>query len=81
MTEESVTQLWYNPPYDNDRHRHDKRLELAFLKSTAPKQWRSGILMTNYLLVTDDVMRHIWLFQVCDLFLSQFNIQSTNGIF
>jgi hypothetical protein len=34
-----------------------------------------------YLLMTHDGMRHIRLFQVCDLFLGQFNGQSANGIF
>jgi hypothetical protein len=34
-----------------------------------------------YLLMTDDRMRHIRLFQVCDLFLGQFYGQSADGIF
>ncbi|HJX11717.1 MAG TPA: DUF6094 domain-containing protein, partial [Candidatus Binatia bacterium] len=37
LTDESVTVLWLNPPYDDDRHGQEKRLELAFLKSTTPK--------------------------------------------
>ena len=31
--------------------------------------------------MTDDAMRHIQLFQICDIFLSQFNGQSADGIF
>ena len=31
--------------------------------------------------MADDAMRDIRLFQVCDLFLDQFNRQGTNGIF
>jgi hypothetical protein len=31
--------------------------------------------------MADDPMRDIRLFQVCDLFLSQFNRQSAHGIF
>jgi len=30
LTDESVTLLWLNPPYDDDRHGDEKRLELAF---------------------------------------------------
>jgi hypothetical protein len=37
--------------------------------------------ISPYLLMTDDGMRHIRLFQVCDLFLGQFNGQSADGIF
>ncbi len=44
LTDESVTLLWLNPPYDDDRHGDDKRLELAFLKSTTPKLVRGGVL-------------------------------------
>jgi hypothetical protein len=33
------------------------------------------------LLMADDPMRDIRLFQVCDLFLAQFNRQSAHGIF
>ena len=32
ITDESATLLWLNPPYDDDRHGEEKRLELAFLK-------------------------------------------------
>ena len=31
LTDESITLLWCNPPYDDDRHGDEKRLELAFL--------------------------------------------------
>jgi hypothetical protein len=34
-----------------------------------------------YLLMADDTMRDIRVFQVCDLFLHQFNRQSAHGIF
>jgi len=44
LTDESVTLLWLNPPYDDDRHGNEKRLELAFLKSTTPKLVRGGVL-------------------------------------
>ena len=44
LTDESVTLLWLNPPYDDDRHGQEKRLELAFLKSTTPKLVRGGVL-------------------------------------
>jgi hypothetical protein len=44
LTDESVTLLWLNPPYDDDRHGDEKRLELAFLKSTTPKLVRGGLL-------------------------------------
>jgi hypothetical protein len=44
LTDESVTLLWCNPPYDDDRHGDEKRLELAFLKSTTPKLVRGGVL-------------------------------------
>ncbi|MDD5468011.1 MAG: DUF6094 domain-containing protein [Anaerolineales bacterium] len=44
LTDESVTLLWLNAPYDDDRHGEDKRLEFAFLKSTSPKLVRGGVL-------------------------------------
>jgi hypothetical protein len=44
LTDESVTVLWLNAPYDDDRHGEDKRLEFAFLKSTTPKLVRGGTL-------------------------------------
>jgi len=44
LTDESITLLWCNPPYDDDRHGDEKRLELAFLKSTTPKLARGGVL-------------------------------------
>jgi hypothetical protein len=44
LTDESVKLLWLNPPYDDDRHGEEKRLELAFLKSTTPKLVRGGVL-------------------------------------
>ena len=42
LTDEPVTLLWLDPPYDDDRHWDEKRLELAFLKSTTPKRVRAG---------------------------------------
>ena len=39
-----VTLLWLNPPYDDGRHGNEKRLELAFLKSTTPKLVHGGVL-------------------------------------
>jgi hypothetical protein len=47
LTDESVTLLWLNPPYDDDRHGDEKRLELAFLKSTTPKLVRGGVLASS----------------------------------
>lgn len=44
LTDESVTLLWLNPPYDDDRHGDEKRLELAFLISTTSKLVRGGVL-------------------------------------
>jgi len=44
LADESVTLLWLNAPYDDDRHGEDKRLEFAFLKSTTPKLVRGGVL-------------------------------------
>ena len=44
LTDELVTLLWLNAPYDDDRHGEDKRLEFAFLKSTTPKLVRGGVL-------------------------------------
>ena len=37
LTDESITFLFLNPPYDYDRLDTHKRLELEFLKSTTPK--------------------------------------------
>ncbi len=45
LTDESVTVLWLNPPYDDDRHGEDKRLEFSFLKATTPKLVRGGVLI------------------------------------
>lgn len=45
LTDESVTVLWLNPPYDDDRHGEDKRLEFSFLKATTPKLVRGGVLV------------------------------------
>ncbi len=43
MSEESVSLLFLNPPYDTDREQ--KRVELAFLKSTTPRLMRGGLLI------------------------------------
>lgn len=43
LTDEWVTLLWCNPPYDEDRHGDEKRPELAFLKSSTPKLVRDGV--------------------------------------
>ena len=46
---------------------------------------KSGVLLHTVsfpnLLMADDTMRDIRVFQVCDLFLDQFNRQSAHGIF
>jgi len=44
LNDESVTLIWLNPHYDNDRHGAENRLELAFLKSTTPKLVLGGVL-------------------------------------
>ena len=46
---------------------------------TSRPSWTIAILLD--LLMTNDGMRHIRLFQIGDLFLSQFNGQSADGIF
>ncbi len=61
-TDESVTLLWLNPPYDDDRHGEDKRLELAFLKSTTPKLVRGGVLafvITQRILRLAEIARYL----------------------
>ena len=45
MTDESITLLFLNPPYEYDRHDSHKRLEVEFLKSTTPKLVRGGLLV------------------------------------
>lgn len=44
LSDESVTWLYLNPPYDFDRFEGQKRLEWEFLKSTSPKLVRGGLL-------------------------------------
>ena len=44
LSDESVTWLYLNPPYDFDRFEGQKRLEWEFLKSTSPKLMRGGLL-------------------------------------
>jgi len=52
----------------------DNYATLGILKSPRnPDRGSLGKLRkTDYLLMTNDAMRHIRLFQVCDLFLGQF---------
>ena len=45
LTDESITFLFLNPPYDYNRLDTHKRLELEFLKSTTPKLVRGGLLV------------------------------------
>ena len=45
LTDESVSCLFLNPPYEFDRFDDQKRLELDFLKSTTPKLARGGLLI------------------------------------
>jgi hypothetical protein len=62
LTDESVTLLWLNPPYDDDRHGEEKRLEFAFLKSTTPKLVRRGVLgfvIPRRILGLTDIARHL----------------------
>jgi hypothetical protein len=42
---------------------------------------KANTLRLRYLLMADDSMRDIRVFQVCDLFLDQFNRQSAHRIF
>lgn len=45
LTDESISCLFLNPPYEFDRFDDQKRLELDFLKSTTPKLARGGLLV------------------------------------
>jgi len=45
LTDESISCLFLNPPYEFDRFDDQKRLELEFLKSTTPKLARGGLLI------------------------------------
>lgn len=45
LTDESISCLFLNPPYEFDRFDDQKRLELDFLKSTTPKLVRGGLLI------------------------------------
>jgi superfamily II DNA or RNA helicase len=45
LTDESISCLFLNPPYEYDRFDDQKRLELEFLKSTTPKLARGGLLV------------------------------------
>ena len=45
LTDESITCLFLNPPYEYDRFDDQKRLELEFLKTTTPKLARGGLLI------------------------------------
>ena len=44
LSDESVSWLYLNPPYDFDRFDNQKRLEWEFLKSTTSKLMRGGLL-------------------------------------
>ncbi|MBI4926835.1 MAG: hypothetical protein HY835_03640, partial [Anaerolineae bacterium] len=44
LSDESVSWLYLNPPYEFDRFDDQKRLEWDFLKTTAPKLMRGGLL-------------------------------------
>jgi hypothetical protein len=62
LIDESVTLLWLNPPYDDDRHGKEKRLEFSFLKSTTPKLVRGGLLafvIPQRILRNPDIARHL----------------------
>ena len=45
LTDESISCLFLNPPYEYDRFDDQKRLELEFLKTTTPKVARGGLLI------------------------------------
>ena len=42
LSDESISWLYLNPPYSEDRFDNQKRLEWDFLKTTTPKQSVSG---------------------------------------
>ncbi len=44
LTDESISWLYLNPPYEFDRFDNQKRLEWDFLKTTTPKLMRGGLL-------------------------------------
>ena len=56
----------------------DRRWDAAH---TIVQGLQPGTIYTMGLLMTDDGMRHIRLFQICDLFLGQMHGQGTDGIF
>ena len=45
LSDESVSWLYLNPPYEFDRFDGQKRLEWDFLKTTTPKLMRGGLLI------------------------------------
>ncbi len=45
LTDESISCLFLNPPYEYDRFDDQKRLELEFLKTTTTKLARGGLLI------------------------------------
>jgi len=45
LTNESITLLFLNPPYNYDRFGDQRRLETEFLKTTTPKLIRGGLLV------------------------------------
>lgn len=47
LTNQSISFLWLNPPYDWDRLGTEKRLEVEFLKKTLPNLMYDGILAFN----------------------------------
>jgi hypothetical protein len=62
LSDESVSWLYLNPPYEFDRFDDQKRLEWDFLKTTAPKLMRGGLLsyiVPQKLLGMVDVARYL----------------------
>ena len=45
LTDEAITLLFLNPPYEYDQHDSHKRMELEFIKSTTNKLIRGGLLV------------------------------------
>ena len=45
LTDESISCLFLNPPYEFDRFDDQKRLELEFLRSATPKLARGGLMV------------------------------------
>ena len=61
LTNESITLLFLNPPYNYDRFGDQRRLEFEFLKSATPKLVRRGMLVyiVPHRLLSDETVASI----------------------